>query len=409
MNKHPASVPRIRPAWPDCNYYGDAPSPRIRQFCGPTIIQELESRPLGNGHPMSATITFTKDGKKYNVYKGPNRTKTPGKYLYHVYIYTQDDASAFQSKHGKAAVSREISPIKAKPTGNAASLPPCAYQPDLSRRVDLGANLGVLIDNCYLEADLPVIQEYNAGLNPSRSAAQCIRWALFEFGLMGDVDAAPFVLCNANSGFNPDDVKLLTDSILLKTVQAIRAGQKDLCIYLSPRSRQRAYPHCIWLQNKVLKASFLDFLKQQLKIQDQEALLDWLAHHFVMRDIFYYHSMQLNLRLWERSCRKVTGTCSLPHQEATFAEIRHAIKAGKPIVLGMGHPAWLQYIPELKAYARTFILKSYTALSPANILTYEDYAKWGKSAPKERSAHAWRLFTTLLQQQIATIDPPHSR
>ena len=87
MKKQPASASHIRAAWPDCNYYGDTPSPQIRQFCGPAVIQELESRPLGNGHPMSTRIAFTKDGKKYHVYKGPNRTKIPGKYLYHVYIY----------------------------------------------------------------------------------------------------------------------------------------------------------------------------------------------------------------------------------------------------------------------------------------------------------------------------------
>lgn len=67
------------------NFHGDKPSDKIMQFC-PQETQKLERRPLGNGHPKSTTIRFSKNGKDYQLYKGPNKTQNGGKFTYNVFL-----------------------------------------------------------------------------------------------------------------------------------------------------------------------------------------------------------------------------------------------------------------------------------------------------------------------------------
>ena len=68
------------------NYYGDVASDEIVKFCGQNVIDEIDRR-LKSARGASTTVHFEKDGRYYQLYKGPNRTRTKaGRYGYNVYL-----------------------------------------------------------------------------------------------------------------------------------------------------------------------------------------------------------------------------------------------------------------------------------------------------------------------------------
>ena len=68
------------------NYYGDVASKEIVEFCGQNVIDEIDRR-LISARGASTTVHFEKDGRYYQLYKGPNGTRTmAGRYGYNVYL-----------------------------------------------------------------------------------------------------------------------------------------------------------------------------------------------------------------------------------------------------------------------------------------------------------------------------------
>jgi len=376
---------------------------QIIDFCGLDIVKELD-RKTSTSKTGGAIILFEKEGSYYQAYKGHNTSKLPGNYTYNVYLCnggkrTKENLLAVKKKGTTKKKTRQKSARIS--TSSLASVPATKYCPNPQNRLYLGKKLGNLIDNCYLENDREVIEHYN---NHITDKSQLISFAaIFEQGLMGEISSAIFVLCNANSGLDENDYKVLLDPDMIALAKNIRESREKTNILLSIPARRGNYPLFQWANKHICKKDFWNFLKNELKLSNNDNIYDWLSQHFAMRDVFNYHSHALNMRQWEASCQEIFHRQTLPHQDITIEELRQAMAQEKPIILAMGRNTWLKYLPELKNYKYTFVLRSYSWFTKNNIFLYQDFCKLANHTKKQiETMHekAWNTLVDLMRKQI---------
>lgn len=393
------------------NYYGDNPSDEFIDKCGKAVLDELESVALiDQPRKASKKISFIKDGHKYELYKGINKTKGKiGRFIYNLYeIYD------LGKSHKKNREHKPVETIKQdswRPSPRA-----IGYQVNRNRKYILDDKLGAVIDNSYLECEGAIIDKYNDMIG-DKWCFHIFPCAFFEVGLQGGVENALFLICNLNSGFTddvdkkPSDIDAYEDKELRKIIMEIREGEitGEPHIALLKQVRDlpngKAYPFVKWFDDMCNGKSrekgklwLFDILQKLHGDKNSEDTYNWLAYHFASRELLFYHTKRGDIKNWEKACQDILNKNQSPHQEHIISEVKHAIELKIPIVLTRQQKKWFEYVPKLKTYDLLFccVTNRTISLSSNNVLLYKDRKNGSSEAAKKK---AWSKFVSALQSR----------